>query len=73
MLSYGTLIFEGITKRYALSKAQWAIYYQDKQDKQHRAIATRYEKTARSFLAIHFFASVIWLACQELAIGDDTS
>ena len=30
--------------------------------KQFRAIATRYEKTARNFLAaIHFVASVVWL------------
>lgn len=31
--------------------------------KQYRAIATRYDKTARNFLgAIHLVASVIWLA-----------
>lgn len=31
--------------------------------KQYRAIATRYDKTARNFLgAIHLAASVIWLA-----------
>ena len=30
--------------------------------KQYRAIATRYEKTARNFLAaVHLVASVIWL------------
>ena len=31
--------------------------------KQYRAIATRYEKTARNFLgAIHLAASIVWLA-----------
>jgi transposase len=31
--------------------------------KQYRAIATRYDKTARNFLAaVHLAASVIWLA-----------
>ncbi len=31
--------------------------------KQYRAIATRYDKTARNFLgAIHLVASIIWLA-----------
>jgi transposase len=31
--------------------------------KQYRAIATRYDKTARNFLgAIHLVASMVWLA-----------
>jgi len=39
--------------------------------KQFRAIATRYEKTARNFLAaVHLVASVIWLrACRQLAVS----
>jgi len=33
-----------------------------KSDKQFRAIATRYDKTARNFLAaVHLTAAVIWL------------
>ncbi|PID60862.1 MAG: IS5/IS1182 family transposase, partial [Gammaproteobacteria bacterium] len=32
--------------------------------KQYRAIATRYDKTARNFLgAVHLIASMAWLNC----------
>ena len=38
--------------------------------KQFRAIATRYEKTARNFLAaVHLVASVVWLGGPAVAIS----
>ena len=47
---------ENFTKRVISLKTSHALL------KQYRAIATRYDKTARNFLAaIHLAAAVIWL------------
>ena len=46
----------------ALDKARHAIENSFAKLKQFRAIATRYNKTARNFLAaIHLVSSIIWL------------
>ena len=46
----------------ALYRKRWRIENFFAKLKQYRAIATRYDKTARNFLgAIHLAAAVIWL------------